>query len=113
MTNSSDGNYFASVYSDNQAPRSGVMVAVPSFGIDGILIVLGGGDLPSGGFNLITIYDSHAESWYSQTATGDIPEPRTGFCAVGAQGGDSSTFEMYVCLPPCLLLHIPAAVFKY
>ena len=77
------------------------MVAVPSFGTKGILIVLGGSSLPNGGFNLVTIYDPHAQIWYLQTATGEIPEPRTGFCAVGTQGGDNSTYEMYVCHLVC------------
>jgi hypothetical protein len=82
------------------------MEYIPSYGEEGILVAIGGHDLLdqvqySDGVNLrpmsnITIYDIHTKTWHSQTATGDIPEGRSKFCAVSTQGGDNDTYEMLV-----------------
>ena len=84
----------------------GQVVFSPAFGKQGVLVVLGGGPGPgiAGGppFNNITIYDIDSQKWLWQLATGNggdsIPDPRNNFCAVGVQGGDNSTFEMWVLL---------------
>ena len=111
LTNSTDGGFFASQYvNDSAVFDPGNLIFVPSFGVDGILLLLGGSGCSSvpfgathcesgvGSFNNITIYDLHTQSWLWQAATGAAaglpPTPRGSFCAVGVQGGDNSTFEM-------------------
>lgn len=101
LTNTSDGGYFASEYSQSFAARPGAMLNVSPFGINGVLIVIGGSG-PVGTnvvpvfalFNNITVFDPFEQKWYSQTATWDVPEPRQDFCVVGIQGSDNSTYEM-------------------
>jgi hypothetical protein len=68
---------------------------VPPYGEAGLLLMVGGvvGSALRG-MDSITIYDIYNQRWYGQTATGDIPAPRTQFCVVAAQGGDNSTYEM-------------------
>ena len=79
---------------------------VPIFGLEGVLILLGD-DAPTiqvpwlEGSSLvpmdqITIYDIHSHSFYLQNAGGQIPNPRTNFCAVGAgtAKADKSSWEM-------------------
>ena len=77
------------------------MFYVPLFGVDGLLILLGGGCVPNGqpfsgqgNFNNITIYDLQSQTWHFQSATGKIPDPRTSFCAVGASSSDNATYDM-------------------
>ena len=109
LTNTSDGGYFASQYHNDSAIfDAGNMIFIPSFGIDGVLVLLGGSGYSNslfgsrfepgvGSFNNITLYDIHTGSWLWQTATsatGELPMPRGSFCAIGIQGGDNSTFEM-------------------
>ncbi|MCJ1239231.1 hypothetical protein MMC14_007225 [Varicellaria rhodocarpa] len=95
LTNSSNTGY-----ANDQAPKSGSLLQVPMYGVDGILVAMGGlypnsGVSPSG-FNNISIYDTHTGNWYSQTASGDIPEPRQEFCAVGIQDDTDSTYEIFI-----------------
>ena len=110
LTNSSDGGFFASQYQNDSAVFDpGNMIFVPSFGVDGVLLVLGGSGCSSvpfgrthcvsgvGSFNNITIFDLHTQTWLWQATTGTSglpPAPRGYFCAVGVQGGDNSTYEM-------------------
>lgn len=80
-------------------------VFMPNFGNAGLLAILGG-DSPSNqtyvyeeGVALvqmdnITIYDPDTGIWYHQTATGQIPPPRSEYCAIGAAPADNGTFEM-------------------
>jgi hypothetical protein len=35
-------------------------------------------------------------TWYSQTATGEIPDPRTDFCIVAASAPDNSSHNIYL-----------------
>ena len=107
LSNTTDGGYFASQYHEsNLVFDPGKMIVVPSFGADGIIILLGGSGSASTGhqfepgvgvFNNITIYDIRTQAWLWQNATsvtGSPPLPRGFFCAVGVQGGDNSTYEM-------------------
>lgn len=78
---------------------------VPSFG--GLVVFLGGMAYGTGatGSSLrsmseINVYDPKTKKWYIQSATGDIPAARKNFCITGAQGTNSSTYEMYVDLSP-------------
>lgn len=73
----------------------GALLNVPIYGPNGILIKLGGLDNDQRvGFNNISVFDKNGQKWYSQIAEGDIPQPRTLFCAVGVQGKAHATFEM-------------------
>ncbi len=80
-------------------------VHVPNFGGQGFVAVVGG-EAPATAdstyetgtamvdMSTITLYDIETGSWYTQTATGDIPPPRAEFCAVGAASSDGQYFEM-------------------
>lgn len=81
-----------------------------SFGDEGFLVIVGGEAPPietsvyyEGNsmmeMSAITLYDIANKAWFVQTATGDIPPPRSEFCAVGSASGDHKTFEMHVSLP--------------
>lgn len=87
LANSSDD------YISSQSP--GAMIDVPMYGDDGVLVILpnaiGGQNV---GFNNITLYDKKFMKRYSQVASGDIPQLRTGFCAVGIQGDEAPFYEM-------------------
>ena len=95
ITNSSDGGYLSPQVEESKGSRPGAMINVPTYGDDGILVIL-----PSGrnrrdfAFDNVTLYDKQNQKWYSQTTSGDIPEPRTAFCAVGVGGDEKSSFEM-------------------
>ncbi|ETI24326.1 hypothetical protein G647_03695 [Cladophialophora carrionii CBS 160.54] len=83
------------------------MVHAPNFGAQGFLVMVGGESPPteasgyrSGMYMVdmatITLYDIETGTWYTQTATGDIPPPRSEFCAVGAVSSDGTSFEVFV-----------------
>ncbi|KAK2762299.1 hypothetical protein FQN54_001309 [Arachnomyces sp. PD_36] len=81
------------------------MEYIPSYGEEGILVAVGGDDISTQGWYMtgtnlrsmsnITIYDIHTKTWHSQTASGDVPEGRSEFCSVSAQGGDNDTYEIF------------------
>lgn len=93
LTNTSDGGFpLSHVTNDNAG--SGAMISIPDYGISGILALLGGGEYKQPmAFNNITLYDKWNRKWYYQTASGDFPDQRVLFCAVGVQGRRDS-FEM-------------------
>lgn len=82
---------------------------VPTFGPQGLVIMLGGmtpnGDsldtnTPFRTFDDIRIYEPVNQTWYAQQATapgGEILAPRDQFCTVGVPG-DNGTYEMLVSL---------------
>jgi hypothetical protein len=80
-------------------------VFVPNFGTNGLFVVLGGDTPPNqtyyyqAGESLapmsnVVIYDVESDNWYVQTATGDVPPPRSEFCMVGASSSGNSSYEM-------------------
>lgn len=74
---------------------SGVLLNVPVYGSDGVLLNFGGGkENAAVGFNNINIFDKKERKWFSQIADGDIPRPRNYFCAVGVQGKNETSFEV-------------------
>ena len=100
MTNSSDDSYLASqtfrptIYGPAYT-TGGSMINIPTYGDNGILLVLpDSGHNPNVGFNNITFYDKKTKKWYSQAASGDIPQIRSEFCAVGIEGDEKHYFEM-------------------
>lgn len=91
ITNTSDGGYQGFFFPDKAWVGPAVMLNVPVYGTDGILVLMGGTE----DFHNITIFDKHAHSWLSQTAAGTVPAPRSLFCAIGIQASDYS-YEMCV-----------------
>ncbi|KAI9766650.1 MAG: hypothetical protein M1839_004790 [Geoglossum umbratile] len=106
-------NYTSGAWSNNSAlgyskfgtAQVGGMVHVPSWGPAGLLVIVGGQTSPltswsDGGtmvsMSNITVFEPQNQTWYHQTATGDIPTQRDRFCLVGAQGGDNSTYEIFL-----------------
>lgn len=73
------------------------MINISTYGDDGILVILPSGrDRQDFAFNNITLYDKKNKNWYSQTTSGDIPQARSYFCAVGVGEDEKNTFEMKV-----------------
>lgn len=44
----------------------------------------------------ISVYDIQSKDWYNVTATGDIPEDRSQFCAVVSASVDQSSFQVTI-----------------
>ena len=73
----------------------GAFLSVPVYGSQGVVLAFGGADEERAmGFNMIEIFDKKERKWYSQIAEGDIPRPRSLFCAVGVHGKEHTSFEM-------------------
>ncbi|KAI9847228.1 MAG: hypothetical protein M1838_000988 [Thelocarpon superellum] len=98
-------NHSSAPYSPEGFAALGEMVFVPSYGAQGLFVMLGGAsdglqtyatNNTMRGFDNITIYDPASQKWYQQKATGIIPEPRYQFCAVGQQATNNNAFDMYV-----------------
>ena len=95
ITNSSDGGYLSSQITKAGDWPPGAMINIPAYGDDGILVVLPSGrDRQDFAFNNITLYDKQNQKWYSQITSGDIPQPRSNFCAAGVEGDGKNSFEM-------------------
>jgi hypothetical protein len=81
-------------------PRAeGVMTYIPNSD-DGMLVHFGGVNVASNGsttpspMSEIHLYDIRSSTWYSQTATGDIPPDRRRFCADAIWSTDRSSYNM-------------------
>jgi Kelch motif len=92
-------------YSTFGTAQAGGMVHVPTWGPAGLLVMVGGQTSPlntwsDGGtmvpMSNITVFDPQSQTWYHQTALGEVPSQRTRFCTVGVRGGDNSTYEIYL-----------------
>ncbi|KAK4979451.1 hypothetical protein LTR28_004571 [Elasticomyces elasticus] len=77
---------------------------VPIFGPQGVLIALGGWTSNPVSLDYsasvtpmerIAIFEPRSQTWYNQTATGTIPEPRSQFCTVGVPE-DNGTYEVFM-----------------
>lgn len=78
----------------------GAMQYVPSFGPEGLFVVLGGenGNLRGLahdllGFATLSVFDPAKQEWWNQTTTGSEPSPRIQFCTAGINS-TSGTYEM-------------------
>lgn len=82
-------------------------VSMPNFGKQGLIAFLGGESPRNSTYayetgtdmvdmSNITIFDTQTQLWYHQPATGDVPPPRSEFCAVGKAPNDNATFEIFV-----------------
>jgi hypothetical protein len=107
-SNASSTSYGGTVFGGSTGfAVEGEGLYVPIYGKQGILIFIGG-DAPTAQrptwsegdslvpMNQISVYDIESRSFFVQNAGGDIPNPRTGFCAVGVGSADKSSWEMYV-----------------
>jgi Kelch motif len=101
-----------SVPANINGDRTGAgMVYVNTLGKEGVLALVGGETTSDGllGMDQIAIFDvstvdmsnpstsnNKTNAWYLQTATGDIPDPRTDFCLVSAPAQDNSSANIYL-----------------
>ncbi|KAI8944594.1 hypothetical protein F4801DRAFT_585271 [Xylaria longipes] len=100
---------FQTFYTGIQGPNilKGAMVYVRK-GQAGVLIAFGGYQTAYPGteipdfpwdqrpFSEIFIYDIYTSTWYHQTATGDLPDLRTEFCAAVSSAPDDSSFQITI-----------------
>jgi hypothetical protein len=81
------------------ASAEGTLLYIPASD-QGMLVYFGGLELQSNGtstmasMDKIHLFDIAAELWYTQSSTGDIPEPRRRFCAGVAWSEDQSSYNM-------------------
>lgn len=79
----------------------GALEYVPSFGVEGIYIAMGGqngfGDTDAEAglidFGTVSIFDPAKQEWWNQTTTGSKPSPRIEFCTAGINS-TNGTYDM-------------------
>ncbi|KAM0140409.1 hypothetical protein ACHAP3_002713 [Botrytis cinerea] len=75
----------------------GVLVYVPGWGVDGMLLGLAGGtNATFTEMNIIDVYDIANSTWYKQATSGATPPIRVDPCAVVAAAPDGSSFNVYL-----------------
>lgn len=75
----------------------GILVYVPGFGDEGILLGLAGGTNSTfTQMNVIDIYDVATSTWFKQPTSGSAPKIRVNPCAVVAAAADGSSYNMYM-----------------
>ncbi|KAI7541876.1 kelch repeat protein [Hortaea werneckii] len=75
----------------------GVLIYVPAFGDQGILLALAGGTNDTfTQMNNIDVYDIARSTWYKQSTSGPTPEIRVNPCAVIAAAPDGSSYNIYM-----------------
>ncbi|MCJ1463896.1 hypothetical protein MMC07_002505 [Pseudocyphellaria aurata] len=101
LTTKKFSNSTAGGYSFNGTAEKGAMHYVPSFGPDGLFVVMGGDDVWHSNYTSLTdlttvsIYDPSSQQWFNQTTTGNIPQPRKEFCLAGIES-NNSTYEIFM-----------------
>lgn len=83
-------------YTSNGTVADGAMQYVPSFGPEGLLVVMGGTPPivdEQINFATVHVYDPAKQEWFNQTTTGDAPAARAQFCAAGVNS-TNGTYEM-------------------
>ncbi|KAK5013024.1 hypothetical protein LTR39_003853 [Cryomyces antarcticus] len=95
------------VFTNNSGPDTtgraeGVMVYLPA-SERGLLVYFGGildpyknGTTVGSAMSTIYIFDIVSNSWYTQTASGDIPQMRRRFCAGATWAEDQSSYNIYL-----------------
>jgi hypothetical protein len=86
---------------DKLGRAEGAMVWIPAGDNPGLLVYLGGLVDSSGNgtrapqpMNKILVFDPATNGWFTQTATGEIPQNRSRFCADAAWAPDKSSYNM-------------------
>ena len=75
----------------------GVLVYVPGFGEQGIILGLAGGtNTTFTEMNVIDVYDIANSTWYKQATSGETPDIRVNPCAVAASAADGSSTNVYL-----------------
>jgi len=75
----------------------GILVYIPGFGSQGILLGLAGGtNATFTQMNIIDVYDIANSTWYKQATTGPTPEIRVNPCAVALSAADGSSTQVYM-----------------
>ncbi|KAF2834811.1 hypothetical protein M501DRAFT_989388 [Patellaria atrata CBS 101060] len=75
----------------------GILVYVPGFGAEGILLGLAGGtNATFTQMNVIDVFDIATSTWYKQATTGKTPKYRVNPCAVVAAAADGSSYNVYM-----------------
>ncbi|KAK3374540.1 hypothetical protein B0H63DRAFT_548764 [Podospora didyma] len=98
-----DSNTFSNLTGpDNVKRADGSMVFIPA-GDAGMLVYFGGsmdyygnGTITPQSMSQIFIYDIANTKWYSQTATGRVPENRRRFCSGATWSQDQSSYNIYL-----------------
>ncbi|KAJ5733904.1 cell wall anchored protein [Penicillium malachiteum] len=75
-------------------PRAmGGLVSLPNLGSQGIMVSFDSVDF----FDVASINTTNSSvNWYTQSTTGDIPDPRTDFCVIAASAPDNSSHNIYL-----------------
>lgn len=82
----------------------------------GMLVYFGGIQDPGNGSSIgqpmdtIHLFDIASSKWYTQHASGDVPDMRRRFCAGDAGAPDASSYNMCVCISICPSIPVPAPV---
>lgn len=75
----------------------GLLIYVPGFGDQGILLALAGGtNTTFTQMNIINVYDIATSTWYDQSTSGPSPTIRVNPCAVIAAAPDGSSYNIYM-----------------
>ncbi|MCJ1323081.1 hypothetical protein MMC15_008432 [Xylographa vitiligo] len=75
----------------------GVLVYVPGYGAQGILLGLAGGtNATFDQMNVIDVYDIASSTWYTQPTNGSSPSYRVDPCAVAFSAADGSSTNVYM-----------------
>ena len=75
----------------------GVLVYVPGYGKQGVILGLAGGNNQSfTQLNTIDVYDIVTSEWYKQSTSGPTPPIRVNPCAVAVSAADGSSVEVYM-----------------
>ncbi|KAG9233866.1 hypothetical protein BJ875DRAFT_30869 [Amylocarpus encephaloides] len=75
----------------------GVLVYVPGWGTEGIILGLAGGTNQSfNEMNIIDVFDIANSIWYKQSTSGTTPQMRVNPCAVVAAASDGTSFNVYL-----------------
>jgi len=75
----------------------GILLYVPGFGDEGILLGLAGGINDTfTQMNVIDVYDIANSTWYKQSTSGKMPEYRVNPCAAVAAAADGSSYNIYM-----------------
>ncbi|KAH6624849.1 hypothetical protein B0J18DRAFT_397906 [Chaetomium sp. MPI-SDFR-AT-0129] len=87
---------------DSVGRAEGSMVFIP-IGDGGMLVYFGGVQDPHGNgtwigqpMTTILLYDVLSSKWYTQNATGDVPQMRRRFCAGSTWASDQSSYNIYL-----------------
>ena len=100
--NMADRSFTNNTGPDGIGKAEGVLLFLPASD-NGLLLYFGGvldpyinGTIVGSPMNNIYIYDINSGKWYSQTATGDVPDMRRRFCAGATWADDQSSYNIYL-----------------